>query len=92
MEIYVACFDISDDRLRDRVGHVLLEYGDRVQQSVFEIAVKNPGELNEMRIRLIDMVGQDDNIRFYRLCAACRDRSATLAGDPVASFPAVVIV
>lgn len=92
MEAYVACFDISDDRLRNRVGNVLLEYGDRVQKSVFEIAVKSPSEFDEIRIRLIDIVGEDDNIRFYRLCAACRGASATLAGDPITQFPAVVIV
>ena len=39
MEVYVACFDISDDRQRTRVGKVLLRHGDRVQKSVFEIAV-----------------------------------------------------
>jgi len=92
MEVCTACFDISDDRLRERVGKVLLGYGGPAQKTVFEIAVKDPGELGEIRGRLIDMVEEDDNIRFYRLCAACRTDSGTLSGDPVAQFPAVVIV
>jgi CRISPR-associated protein Cas2 len=92
MEVYVACFDISDDGLRTRVGKVLLRYGDRVQKSVFEIAVRDRRELDGIRQELVDMFREDDNIRFYRLCAACRGVSSTLAGDAVASFPAVVIV
>ena len=92
MEVYVACFDISDDGLRTRIGKVLLGYGERVQKSVFEIAVRDRRELEEIRRQLVDMVGKDDNIRFYRLCAACRGVSSTLAGDAVASFPAVVII
>jgi len=92
MEVYVACFDIGDDRLRERVGKVLVGYGDRVQKSVFEIAVEESGGLEEIRSRIMDLVEEDDNIRFYRLCAACRTGSSTLSGDPVAQFPAVVIV
>ena len=92
MEVYVACFDISDDGLRTRVGKTLLRYGDRVQKSVFEIAVSDRGELEEIRVLLADMVGDDDDIRLYRLCAACRGASSTLVGDEVARFPAVLIV
>jgi len=39
-EVYVASFDISDGRLRRRVGDLLLRYGERVQRSVFEIMVR----------------------------------------------------
>ena len=93
MEIYLACFDITDDRLRTRVGKLLLGYGDRVQKSVFEIAVKDPRELDRIRERLLEIVEEDDNnVRFYRLCAACRSASTALDGGEVARFPAIVIV
>ena len=92
MEVYVACFDISDDGLRARVGNLLLRYGDRVQKSVFEIAVKDRFQLDDIRNQLTGMVDDDDSIRFYRLCADCRSISTTLTGDPVAQFPAVVII
>jgi CRISPR-associated protein Cas2 len=92
MEVYVACFDISDDGLRNRVGRLLLRYGDRVQKSVFEISVGNRSELDGICTELIDIVGDDDNIRFYRLCGACRGASSTLDGGEVAGFPAVLIV
>ena len=37
MSRYVASYDVSDDRRRDRVARVLSGYGERVQRSVFEI-------------------------------------------------------
>ena len=92
MEVYVACFDITDDRLRRRVGDLLLHYGERVQRSVFEIVVRDRRDLDGLREELRALVGEDDDIRFYRLCAACRGSSATLAGDAVAAPPAVVIL
>jgi CRISPR-associated protein Cas2 len=92
MEVYVACFDISDDGLRTRVGKLLLRHGDRVQKSVFEISVLDRSELEGIRRELMEIVGDDDNIRFYRLCGACRGASSTLEGGEVAGFPAVLIV
>lgn len=92
MEVYVACFDISDDTLRRRAGDLLLKYGERVQRSVFEIVVRDRRDLDILREELRALVGEDDDIRFYRLCAACRRVSATLGGDAVADLPAVVIL
>ncbi len=92
MAVYLVCFDISDDSIRNRVGKYLLGYGDRVQKSVFEISVRNQRELDGLQAHLIHLVGDETNIRFYRVCANCRQASATLDGEPVAHFPAVMIV
>ncbi len=92
MEVYVVCFDISDDRIRDRLGKRLLRYGDRVQKSVFEVGVKNNTELEEMRRELRKIAQDDDNIRFYRLCANCRSASNALDSERVAHFPAVIVL
>ncbi len=92
MEVYVVCFDISDDRIRDRVGKRLLRYGERVQKSVFEVSVKGTGELDEMRRELREIAEDDDNIRFYRLCATCRSASSALDGGRIAHFPAVIVL
>ena len=32
---YVICYDIADDRRRNRVATALLDFGQRVQESVF---------------------------------------------------------
>jgi CRISPR-associated protein Cas2 len=92
MEVYVACFDISDDALRRRVGDYLLRYGERVQRSVFEIVVRDHRDLDMLRADLRTLVGEDNDIRLYRICAACRQSSAALDGGAVAAVPAVVIL
>lgn len=92
METYAICFDISNDRNRNRVGKRLLNFGNRVQRSVFEVAVDNRKELERIREQLLDMMEEGDSIRFYRLCAACRSVSLTQDDGPVAYFPAVIIL
>jgi CRISPR-associated protein Cas2 len=92
MHFYLACFDISDDRVRDRVGKALAEYGERVQRSVFEVAVDSEGELAQLRSRVRDLLEEGDDCRFYCLCKACRARSVDSAGQRVACPPAAVVI
>ena len=92
MPCYVVCFDISDDRARDRVGKRLLHHGERVQESVFEIQIESTEGLQALRQTLREEIDRDDKIHFYRLCLSCR--KASMDGDerPIAAFPAVMIV
>ena len=68
---FVVCYDITSDRRRRKVAECLDAYGDRVQDSVFELLVsrvlfdKCISELSG----LIDPT--EDNVAIYRLCAAC---------------------
>lgn len=48
MSIYLASYDIPDDRRRTRVARFLLSFGRRVQQSVYEVFL-DPDELDEFR-------------------------------------------
>ncbi len=53
-------------RLR-RVANVCLDYGQRVQNSVFECEI-NTAQLVEFRARLLEIVDLDhDSLRFYKL-------------------------
>ena len=93
MEVYLVCFDISDDALRRRIGNLLLGYGERVQRSVFEVSVRTPGDLAELRSALRELIEpDDDDIRLYRLCADCRRASSTVDGQRIAEFPAILVV
>ena len=92
MNLYLVCFDITDDGNRERVGKYLAESGQRVQRSVFEIVVKDEGELTRLKARLAPLVKAGDDLRFYALCRACRQRSHDLQGERVAYIPAATIV
>jgi len=60
-------------RLR-RVAQVCLDYGQRVQNSVFECEVDGT-QLERLRFRLLDEVHLDeDSIRLYRLGRGWRER------------------
>ena len=34
--LYVVCYDVSEDKTRDRLSERLLDFGVRIQESVFE--------------------------------------------------------
>jgi CRISPR-associated protein Cas2 len=60
-------------RLR-RVARACLDFGQRVQYSVFECEV-DPAQWIALRARLIDEIDSDcDSLRFYRLGAEGRKR------------------
>ncbi|WP_261887469.1 CRISPR-associated endonuclease Cas2 [Vibrio aerogenes] len=90
--IYAVCFDISDDKVRRRVGKILLSYGDRVQESVFEIAVKTPYQLNSVSEKIQRLLDETDKVRFYRLCARCRAHSHVLGEGRIADWPDSIII
>ena len=92
MNAYLACFDISDDKIRYRTTRCLSAYGVRVQKSVFEITVNTPGELTAIKSELTDILDQDDDVRFYSLCLNCRKKSHKHDDTRVAQFPSVVIL
>jgi CRISPR-associated protein Cas2 len=92
MPCYVACFDIADDRTRDRVAKRLLGVGDRVQKSVFEIRVDSLQALAALAADLRGLLDTEDDLRFYRICLDCRKASCDARGAAIATFPATVIV
>lgn len=93
MHAYLACFDISDDKTRYRVGRFLERYGNRVQRSVFEVGFRHPSEMQSLKeaLRALPFEAEDD-VRFYSLCRNCRCASQSLDDRRVARFPAAVIV
>ena len=68
---YVVCYDIADDRRRERLSTVLLNYGQRVQESVFvanldsELAERMSGEVKK------ELDVDQDRVHIFRMCGAC---------------------
>lgn len=67
----VVAYDCTDDKRRLRVAKTLLDYGDRVQYSVFE-ADLDKELLKELIHRLSRIINpQEDSIRIYHICQNC---------------------
>jgi CRISPR-associated protein Cas2 len=92
MNVYLACFDIHDDAIRNRVGDLLGHYGNRVQKSVFEICLRHAEELEALRRQIHGWIEDGDDVRFYRLCADCRRASADAEGERIACFPSGIVI
>ncbi|MCC6165696.1 MAG: CRISPR-associated endonuclease Cas2 [Caldilineaceae bacterium] len=75
MQFVVISYDIPDNKRRLKVAKLLLDYGaERVQRSVFELYV-TPQHLERLQARLAKLhKAEEDSIRFYFLCAACRPK------------------
>jgi len=89
---YVISYDIPDDRRRLKLARLLEGYGERVQHSVFEAHLDERGyaDLRQRLARLIK--AEEDNVRFYRLCADCRRSVETIGRVGVTPEPALKII
>lgn len=69
---WVFVYDISDDKIRTAIAHVLEQWGERVQESVFECRL-DKGSLDEVTRRLGIALESPEhgNVRVYRACADC---------------------
>lgn len=78
-------------RLR-RVARACLDYGQRVQNSVFECEV-DPAQWAVLRTRLIDEVDAGfDSLRFYRLGADGRRRVEHIGAKPMLDLDGPLIL
>ncbi len=70
--MYIVSYDITSDRLRNKVAKILLGYGKRVQYSVFECDISQElyGQMYKRLAALMAGSGEG-NIRFYHLCGKC---------------------
>jgi CRISPR-associated protein Cas2 len=63
----VVSYDISSDKRRLKVMKLLKNYGNHVQESVFECEMRNK-PYETMRTQLAKLIApREDNIRFYFL-------------------------
>lgn len=99
MNSYLICYDISDDRDRNRVARLLERYGERVQYSVFEVHLGRAEQLagieRELREILAESEGDAEgeaDVRFYRLTADALADSRNLSGAAIGTRAAVVIL
>ena len=68
---YLVTYDVAKDRRRKKMSDFLLEYGVRVQYSVFEcdLTEKDVKAIMEKAEELIDLA--TDSVLMYPLCKNC---------------------
>lgn len=74
-------YDISEDKRRTKVHKILKSYGQWVQFSVFECSLTET-QYAKLRLRLTKIIKlEQDNIRFYFLCACCQGKVERIGGE-----------
>ena len=73
---YVIAYDVVEDPIRNRIARTLLQFGQRVQGSVFECHLSRE-QLEECTglLQAILAAPENGNIRIYRLCENCDSQS-----------------
>ncbi|MCY4225286.1 MAG: CRISPR-associated endonuclease Cas2 [Bacteroidetes bacterium] len=74
MPRYAIAYDIANNARRRKVANLLDSYGDRVQNSVFEMVVTKPMLeicLNRMK-EFLDL--KEDKVVVYFLCKVCESK------------------
>lgn len=69
--LFVVCYDIAEDSARQKMARALLDFGTRVQESVYECLLDE--ELYQRMVTSIEKqkLAASDRLRIYRLCARC---------------------
>ena len=84
---YVICYDITDDKRRSHLVNTLLDYGSRIQESVFYADLQD-GLFKEMRGRVEKVLAREsDVVHIFPLCQAC-DGKRIMLGKATMPAPA----
>lgn len=90
--LYTISYDIPDDKRRLKIAKILLDFGRRVQYSVFE-AELDTDSLERLRHRVkggVDLA--EDSVRIYPHCAACAARIEIIGQGIISQDPEYIII
>jgi len=90
MSLYIAAYDIARHSRRARVAEILLEFGRRVQRSVFEIELE-PDDLDELRFRVGVLLAKTDAFDLFPIDRRFPKRRISRQRDPVPRDSVIVI-
>lgn len=92
MDGWLITYDVPDDKRRAKLADALLDYGRRVQWSVFEVWL-DAALKRELRSRIEAIIdAQEDSVRIYALCARCWDQVEVMGrGDSPAAPSAIIL-
>lgn len=69
--LIIVSYDIVDTKRRTRLAKKLLNFGQRVQYSVFECDL-NAAQIAELKTQALPLIHlKEDSLRFYKICETC---------------------
>lgn len=74
--IYIIAYDIADNKRRLRVSKTLESWGNRIQESVFQLHLDTAMLARSSLAVLISE--SEDVIHIYPICSSCADRADIL--------------
>jgi len=75
---YIVCYDITDDRRREHLASLLLDFGHRIQESVF-VADLDGALAARMQNRIKEVIDfTTDRVHIFPLCAQCGLKAESL--------------
>ena len=90
--LIICAYDIENNRRRTRLFKTLSRWGHAVQRSVFECEV-SVAQFAEMQGQINQVISaNEDDVRFYEICAACRERVRTTKAARRVHVPRVAII
>ena len=71
---FIVSYDVVDDKRRTKLAKRLLNFGSRVQYSVFECNLTSE-QLRQLKKQTLACIKkEEDSLRIYRLCEECSKR------------------
>ena len=90
-QFVVVAYDIADDRRRQKIARLLVQYGIRCNESVFECLLTGP-KIRKLKQQLAKLADEkEDSILYYYLCLPCVMKRDSLGKKP-GFAPEVIMV
>lgn len=81
--LYIISYDIPNDKRRTKLARTLLDFGDRVQYSVFEAKLDRTLFDNLIKRMSSIIKESEDSVRIYPMCISCENRVSILGQGKV---------
>lgn len=87
----VVAYDVVDDRRRTRLHNKLKAFGIPVEYSVFECLLDTHSLSKMERMVKREIQEDEDQVRYYFLCEACRRKIVAINGTITEEKRAIVV-
>ncbi len=74
---YIICYDINNNKIRNRLARFLEKKGKRLQKSVFTLEIKKH-YLKEILKQISNITGKKGDVIVIRQCKGCKQKSKRL--------------